>query len=79
MIKIKNWLSIGCRIMFSISLILLLIAVGERVLNLAGYSFLYGTPYSPWRLLEFATVFLIFVITIMLRQIREELRQQKKT
>lgn len=76
--KLENWLSIGSRIIFFVSLILLFVSVVERLVNIAGYSFLQQTPYSSWRLLEFAAIFLIFVITILLRQIREELRQTKK-
>ncbi len=69
--------SICCRVLFYISLIFLLIALGEKVSNMAGYTFLQQTTYSPWRLLEFAAIFLLFVIAIVLRQIREELKQSK--
>jgi len=70
--------SIGFRILFSLSLIFLFVAVAERFANFIGYTFLQQTPYSPWRLLEFAAICLIFVIAILLRQIREELVQPKK-
>ncbi len=78
MMDLGKMFVIGYRILFSISLILLIAAVGERFLNLIGYTFLRQTTYSPWRLLEFAAIFLLFVIAILLRQIREELKQQKK-
>lgn len=71
--------SIGSRILFSLALILLAAAVAERLVNMMGYTILRQADYSPWRLLEFASVLLIFVISMVLRQIREELRQQKKT
>lgn len=74
----EKMISIGCRILFSVSLLLLIAAIGERLANLIGYTFLQHTAYLPWRLLEIAAIFLIFVIAILLRQIREELRQQKK-
>lgn len=33
--------------------------------------------YTPGRLLEFAAIFLVFVIALLLRQIREELRKPR--
>ena len=77
--NLEKMFNIGYGILFSISFLLLFTAIAERVANQAGYTFLYHTYYTPWRLLEFAGIFLIFVIAILLRQIREELRQQKKT
>ncbi|HOX41918.1 MAG TPA: hypothetical protein PK263_07090 [bacterium] len=74
---LEKIISIGCRVLFYIALILLLTALGEKASNLAGYTFLQKTTYSPWRLLEFAAIFLLFVITMVLRQIREELKQSK--
>ncbi|HRR40046.1 MAG TPA: hypothetical protein P5244_02320 [Syntrophales bacterium] len=73
----EKMMSLGARIFFSLSFICLFIAVFERLANLAGYSILYPY-YYPWRLLEFAAIFLLFTIAIVLRQIREELKQQKK-
>ncbi len=70
-------ISISCRALFYIALIFLIIAMGEKAINLVGYTFLQQTTYSPWRLLEFAAIFLLFVIAIVLRQIREELRKTK--
>ena len=77
--NLEKIFDIGYRILFSVSLILLIAAVGERFVNLMGYTFLQQTAYSPWRLLEFAAIFVLFVIAILLRQIREELKQPKKT
>ena len=77
--NLEKIISIGSRLLFSLSLVLLVIAVAERRANVAGYTLFRQTPYSPWRLLEFAAIFLIFVIAILLRQIREELKEQKKT
>ena len=76
--NLEKLISIGSRVLFSLSVILLVTAVAERFANLIGYTILRQTPYTPWRLLEFAAIFLIFVIAILLRQIREELRQPKK-
>ncbi len=75
--KLEKLIGIGARILFFVSAILLFIAVAERFTNLAGYTFLQQTPYSSARLLEFAAIFLLFVIAVLLRQIREELRESK--
>ena len=77
MMNLEKIISLGSRVLFSLSLVLLFIAVAERIANFIGYTILRQTPYTPWRLLEFAAIFLIFVIAILLRQIREELRQSK--
>jgi len=76
--NLEKMMSLGARIFFSLAFICLSIAVLERLVNVAGYSILYP-HYIPWRLLEFAALFLLFAIAIVLRQIREELKQQKKT
>ena len=57
--------------------ILLVVAMGEKIANLLGYTILRQTQYTSWRLLEFAALFLIFVIAILLREIREELKKTK--
>ena len=75
--NLEKIMSLGARIFFSLAFICLFIAVFERLANLAGYSLLFPY-YIPWRLLEFAAIFLLFAIAIVLRQIREELRQPKK-
>ncbi len=72
----EKLISLGSRILFYLSVLLLFIAVVERLTNIAGYTFLRQT-YTPGRLLEFAAVFMIFVIVILLRQIREELKHPK--
>ncbi len=75
--NLEKMMSLGARIFFALSFICLFTAVLERLANLVGYSILYPY-YIPWRLLEFAAVFLLFAIAIVLRQIREELKQQRK-
>ncbi len=51
------------------------IAVGflERVAEYFGFSII-GQMYEPGRLLELAATLLIFVIAVLLRQVRDELR-----
>lgn len=56
------------RILFLAAFVFVGLAVAEKVLNLIGYSFL-TDYYSPWRLLEFAVISLLFVIVLQLREI----------
>ncbi len=65
------------RIFFFGSFLLLAIAILEKVVNIFGYTVLRATPYNPARLLELASVLLLFVLALLLRQVREELRKAK--
>jgi hypothetical protein len=76
---LEKLISVASRALFLGAFILLVVAVGEKIVNLLGYTILQQTQYSSWRLLEFAALFLIFVIAILLREIREELRKTKAT
>ena len=76
---LEKLISIACRALFLGAFILLIVAVGEKIVNLLGYTILQETRYTSWRLLEFAALFLIFVIAILLREIREELRKKDAT
>jgi TRAP-type mannitol/chloroaromatic compound transport system permease small subunit len=67
--------SLVCRIFFIIAFLLLVIPVIEKIANLAGYTFLRGSS-DPGRLLEFGAILIIFVVALLLRQIREELKKQ---
>jgi hypothetical protein len=67
--------SIGSRVFFGAALILFVLAVLEWVLNRLNVAL--GVGYEPGRLTEFAAMFLIPVVTVLLRQIREELRKPK--
>ena len=64
------------RIIFVIALALFVFAIWGRFIEIFGwrYSFLF---YSSGRLLEFSGILLIFVITMLLRQIREALTSKK--
>ncbi|NIM20306.1 MAG: hypothetical protein GTO51_08760 [Candidatus Latescibacteria bacterium] len=57
------------RVLLFAAFIVAAIAVFERILNFAGYTFVRGL-YSPGRLLEIAAIGLLFVIVLQLRQIR---------
>jgi len=76
---LEKLISIVSRTLFSGAFILLIVALTEKIMNLLGYTLLLQTRYTSWRLLEFAALFLIFVIAILLRQIRDELRKTKGT
>jgi hypothetical protein len=66
--------SIICRFFFFIAGILLLLAFLERLVRLFGYT-LHWIPYDPIRLIEFSTILIIFVIALLMRQVRELLRK----
>ncbi len=67
--------SYGSRIFFAAALILFIMAVLEWLLFRMQERFWLG--YEPGRLVEFAAMFLLPVITVLLRQIREELRKKQ--
>jgi hypothetical protein len=71
-------LSLLSRLFFIASFVLLAVAVLERVVNFFGYTFM-GGGYTPGRMFEFAGIMLLFVIAILMRQTREELRGKKST
>ena len=60
--------SIVCRVSFIIAFILAGLAIWEKLANLLGFTLM--RSYSPWRLLEFAAVVLLFVIALQLREIK---------
>jgi len=68
--------SLGCRLFFVTALALLGIAVLEKAANLIGYTIV-GEAYMAGRLFELSTLLVIFVIALLLRQIREELKKNK--
>jgi len=64
----KKMTSYVSRILFIGSFALAGLAVWERLSNMFGYTLL--RIYSPWRLLEFAAVALLFVIALQLRGLK---------
>ncbi len=64
--------SLVSRVMFFSAFALLGIALFEQASNLLGQTLLRGS-YSSGRLMELAAVLLVFVITLLLRQIRDSL------
>ncbi len=51
---------------------LLTLAVLEKLCNVRGYTFLRGSA-APSQLLEYAVVLLVFVLALVLRQVRDRL------
>ncbi len=71
--KINKISSIIARLFFAGAMVLLLLAVWERIANTMGYTVVRET-YTASRLIELAVILTIFVIALLLRQIREELK-----
>ncbi len=67
--SLQKLMSIISRLFFLGAFVLLALAVIERVANATGYTIL--QDYRGFRLLEFAVVLLIFVITIQLRELKK--------
>lgn len=63
--------SIAERVGFVLAFVLAAVAVVAKAANVEPMG------YSPWHLLELAVVVLIFVVAVLLRQIRQELRKPK--
>lgn len=64
------------RTFFYLALLLFVVAVIEWILAAVGA--MRPEWYTPGRLIEFAAMFLLPVITVLLRQIRQELRKGKQ-
>ncbi len=59
-----------CRALFGISIALLAVAVLEGVLRSQGWTLSF-VDYEPGRILEISATLAVFVIALILRQIRE--------
>ena len=71
--QLQKMLSLTNRLFFTVAFLLLGIAVLEKLVNLNGYTIL-GAQYTAGRILEFSGIMLLFVVALLLRSIREELR-----
>ena len=71
--KINKISSIIARLFFAGALVLVLLAVWERIANAMGYTVV-RQAFMASRLIELAVVLVIFIIALLLRQIREELK-----
>jgi len=66
-------LSLISRTLFAVALLCAGLAIAERIAFAGGYTLLRGT-LTGGRLLEIAAILTIFVIALLLRQIRDLLR-----
>jgi hypothetical protein len=66
--------SFVCRLFFAGAFVLLGLAVLEKAANIFGYT-LTWIRIDPSRLIEFAIVLLVFVVTLLLREIRDAVRK----
>ena len=71
--QINKISSIISRVFFLGALLLLTLAVWERLANVMGYTVV-REQFTASRLIELAVILVIFIIALLLRQIREELR-----
>ena len=72
----EQYSSIASRIGFYGAAALLVMAVVEKLANTIGYTTFAVSVAAPGRMLEYAVVLLIFVIALLLRQIREKLNTE---
>lgn len=70
----EKLVSLVSRILFVFSFVLAALAVWEKLANMLGYTLL--RIYSPWRLLEFSAIALLFVIALQLREIKLSLKTE---
>ncbi len=70
---IDKYISIANRLLFFGGFALVSLAILEALVRIFGYTILRGS-YTSGRLLEFAAILGIFVIALLLRQVREALR-----
>ena len=70
-----NLASLASRLFLAIASVLLILAGVEFAVNALGYTVL--RFYNPGRLLEFAAIFSVFGATVLLLEIREELKRRE--
>lgn len=69
----EKMISLFCRVFFFIAFVFLGLSVMESVARRMGYTILRHT-FEPARLLEYAVILLVFVVAMLLRQIRDGAR-----
>ena len=65
-----NISSIASRLLFIGAVVVVVLAICEKLANLTGRTLVFLLGYTPSRLLEFAVAALVFVIAIQLRELR---------
>jgi hypothetical protein len=71
---IDRLISFFNRLFFAGAFVLLFLAIWNRILQLFGWTI--DWYYEAGRILEFSAIMMIFVIALLLRQIREQLRNK---
>jgi hypothetical protein len=66
----EKMISLTCRLFFAASFVLLALSIVESGARRMGYTVLRHTA-EPARLLEYAVILLVFVVAMLLRQIRD--------
>ena len=61
--------SLFSRVLFAVAIVLMALAVLEKIVNVNGYTIVRN--YEPGRMLELSATMMIFVIAVLLRQVRE--------
>jgi len=74
--RFETLLSAFSRTLFVVALLVFVMALVEKVANMNGQTLAF-MDYSPGRLLEFAAILLLFVVTVTLRRIRKELSNRR--
>ena len=62
-----------CRVCFIVSLVMLFLALWDKLLRFFGWTMTW-LPYEPGRLFELSALLMIFVIALLLKQIKDKLR-----
>ena len=70
----EKLMSLIQRALFAGSLLVMAGALLERIVNVYGYTILRLPGATPGRLLEIGVILLIVLITLLLRQVRDELK-----
>lgn len=71
----ENLSSLASRAIFALAFFVVALAILERVAYVFGYTLLRGAM-TGGRLLEIAGILMVFVVALLLRQIRDQLRSQ---
>lgn len=64
--------SLVARVFTIVSFLLLALAVLEGLSNMSGYTLVRG-EFAPHQILQYAVVLLMFVVAVVLRQVRDRL------
>ena len=67
-------LNVITRLFFILAFLFFIIAIWEKIIGYFGYRLEWLT-YTPSKLLEFAAILMMFVIALLGRQIRDEIRK----